>query len=102
MRAPDPASRTGPAEGLLSQRTRRLWFKASEAASVGGLVIYSPDLPGFSLMLRPEDYKSLSVLSAAIEGPLVSFITAEEANTVPAHPWSSWWSALLSRNYRPN
>jgi hypothetical protein len=43
----------------------------------GYLFITSPNLPGFSLMLHPDDGKSIQALSAALEGPLQAFIEAE-------------------------
>ena len=44
----------------------------------GGYVfINSPDLPGFSLMLRPGDADDIGSLTAAIHSPLKTFIEAE-------------------------
>lgn len=49
----------------------------AERRGNGYIFVSSPDLPGFSVMLRPQDLGSVTALSGAIEAPLVSFIEAE-------------------------
>lgn len=43
----------------------------------GYFFVSSTDLPGFSIMLQPDDVKSATALSGALEGPLESYIEAE-------------------------
>jgi len=44
----------------------------------GGYVfLNSPDLPGFSLMLKPGDMESFDTMTAAVTGPLEAFIKSE-------------------------
>lgn len=45
--------------------------------SGGYMFLTSPNLRGFSLMLRPDDFNTFESLSHAVEGPLVDFIRAE-------------------------
>jgi len=51
----------------------------AERRGNGHILISSHDLPGFSVMLRPQDLTSMTALSGALEAPLVSFIEAEWA-----------------------
>lgn len=52
-------------------------FMRVEPRGNGHFLVSSPDMPGFSVMLRPQDVESVTALSGAIEAPLVSFIEAE-------------------------
>lgn len=52
----------------------------------GGFVfVTSPDLPGFSVMLRPGEHEDASSVFAVLSDPLKNFLTAEcHANEPPA------------------
>lgn len=52
-------------------------FMRAERRGNDHIFVSSPDLPGFSVMLRPQDLESMTALSGALEAPLVSFIEAE-------------------------
>ena|ERR1700730_7806313 len=43
----------------------------------GYTLVTSPDLPGFSIMLRPNDQENIDSMKAAIIGPLEAFVVAE-------------------------
>jgi hypothetical protein len=43
----------------------------------GHALVTSPDLPGFSLMLDPNELENFGSMTAAVSGPLESFIKAE-------------------------
>lgn len=58
-------------------RGHKLVLMTTQRRSGGYVFVTSPNLPGFSLMLHPEDGKSVQALSAALEGPLQAFIEAE-------------------------
>ena len=40
--------------------------------------VTSPDLPGFSFMLRPGEYENIDSIRAVLEEPLMTFLTAEK------------------------
>lgn len=42
-----------------------------------GMLVTSPDLPGFSIMLQPGDIDSDDTLNDVLAKPLAAFITAE-------------------------
>lgn len=44
----------------------------------GYVLITSPDLPGYSLMLHPGEMESFGSMTAAVSGPLEAFLAAEQ------------------------
>jgi len=59
---------------LCGHKTVRL----NMAARAGGYaIVTSPDLPGFSRMLTPNDMRDTASIRAALQEPLTEFIVAE-------------------------
>ncbi len=49
----------------------------------GYMLVTSPDLPGFSVMLHPNEHEDASTVCAVLSEPLKAFLTAEyRANKV--------------------